>query len=241
MSTTTQDSMLEKVRALLERANHPNTPPAEAETALGLAQRLITKYNLDESALVDVKNDEDIVRDTIVVKGPYGLRRLSVAGAVARANSCACYRTRLHEKDWTRNRQGRLVRATDGYVLHIFGTKADIFATKMLWTAVEALALRTLPKGDKAFRNSWWIGFADGIGRALSKANKEAIVESTGNALVLVERSKRADSEMRAGVSLKSTRSAGVSRYSAYSSGQSTGASFSTNGVGRGAIGALGR
>ena len=41
---TSHENMQAKVRAILERANHPNTPLAEAETALALAFRLMQKF-----------------------------------------------------------------------------------------------------------------------------------------------------------------------------------------------------
>lgn len=240
MSTNTQETLVEKVRSILDRANHPNTPQAEAETALALAQRLITKYNLDESALAKARGTEEaIVRDKIDVVGIHSLRRLAVLGAIARRNSCAVYRTNKTEE--VRDKKyGFTYWKKTGYTLHIFGTEADIFATKVLWASAEALALRSLPKGDKSFRHSWWLGFEDGISRALHKANKEAVEESGGNSLVLVERGRRADQEMRAQVKLRSVGArTGARRYDAYNAGRTTGASFSPNGVNRGAIGAL--
>ena len=44
---TNRDNLHAKVRAILEKANHPNTPQAEAETALTLAFRLMQKYDID--------------------------------------------------------------------------------------------------------------------------------------------------------------------------------------------------
>ena len=44
---TNRDNLHAKVRAILEKANHPNTPQAEAETALALAFRLMQKYDID--------------------------------------------------------------------------------------------------------------------------------------------------------------------------------------------------
>ena len=46
---SSRDSLHAKVRAILEKANHPNTPQAEAETALALAYRMMAKYDLDEN------------------------------------------------------------------------------------------------------------------------------------------------------------------------------------------------
>ena len=48
---SSRDSLHAKVRAILEKANHPTTPQAEAETALALAFRLMQKYDLDEDLL----------------------------------------------------------------------------------------------------------------------------------------------------------------------------------------------
>lgn len=235
----TEQSIIEKVQAILARANHPETPQAEAETAFTMAQRLITKYNLDEAALAPCTETDDIVRDRIDIRGSWSLRRLCVASTVARANSCATYRSDLYEKD-----ENGYYKKT-GRTLHIFGTKADVFAAKTLWAAVEALGLRTIPRGDRTFRNSWWHGFNAGISKALEQAKKQVVadvVAEGGSSLVLVERFKRADSEMRATVSLRSTSSTSYARSSAgYNAGRAAGSSFSTGGIGRGAIGALGR
>ncbi len=229
--TTTHDSVVEKVRAILDRANHPNTPQAEAETALALAQKLITKYSLDESDLVREERDEAITKGHVDVFGAYALRRLTVASAIAEANGVARYRSSIWGGDGGK-----------GYRLHLYGTKADIFAVQVLFQSAEALALRVIPKGDRSFRTSWYQGFAVGIRNALTKSAREQATESTGSALVLVDRLKRADTEMRAQVSgLRTTYSRGARSASAYGAGQRAGASFNSNGIGRGAIGALGR
>ena len=244
MSTNTEQSIIEKVRAILELANHPNTPQAEAETAFTHAQKLITKYNLDESALLDAQNiEEGIEHGYIDIFGTYALRRLSVAGAVAKANSCACYRTNVWDNKWSEGRNGNLVRAKQGQRLYIYGTAKDIFATQVLWQAVEALGLRKVPNGDRAFKNSWWHGFQSGVTKALNKATKE-IIQDTGDesvALVLRNRLERAQDELKANVRLRSARSSGASRSDAYNAGRSAGESFSTGGLNRGAIGAIGR
>lgn len=52
---TTEDSKLatklRQVQALLDRAEHPNTPPAEAESARAMAEKLMAKYRLEEEHL----------------------------------------------------------------------------------------------------------------------------------------------------------------------------------------------
>jgi hypothetical protein len=54
METVTQaklDDMLRKVQALLAKADHPNTPAPEADTARNMAEALMTKYKLDETQI----------------------------------------------------------------------------------------------------------------------------------------------------------------------------------------------
>lgn len=47
-----QEKVLGKVRKLLERADHPATPIAEAESARAMAESLMLKYRLDEAMAV---------------------------------------------------------------------------------------------------------------------------------------------------------------------------------------------
>ena len=230
MSTITQDSIVEKVRSILDRANHPNTPREEAETAFAMAQKLITKYNLDESALADAEAPESIEHETIYIFGQYGKRRQSIAYRIAVRNSCAGYVSTA----WKDSKKG--------FSVTIYGTKADIFATKVLWTAVDAFISRSLPVGDRTFRTSWLYGFENGISRALHKANNEAVAEHGGNSLVLVQRAERADKEMRATVKLRNVYSRSrIGDGGGYNAGRASGQSFGNAGIGRGAIGALGR
>lgn len=54
MTAVTQaklDDMLRKVQALLAKADHPNTPAPEADTARNMAEALMTKYKLDETQI----------------------------------------------------------------------------------------------------------------------------------------------------------------------------------------------
>ena len=229
-------SIYDKVKAILDRANHPNTPKAEADTALALAQKLILKHGLDESALAEKNGEvEDIVNDVIEFRGKWTLRRLCVASVIAKANSVATYRTEVKYGDKCRK-------------LHLYGTKADIFATKTLVASAELLASRTFPKGDRRFANSWWHGFQYGVSTVLRRAKDDVIVESGADgsrvSIVLADKFKRADSEMRANIKLRTvySRSATTSS-SGYHAGTSAGRSFSTGStrIGGSTIGALSR
>lgn len=228
------DNIYDKVQAILDRANHPNTPMAEAETALAFAQRLIIKHGLDESAFNKAQNvDDSIVSDRIVITGTWALNRLRLSSVIARQNSVSCYRTQA----WVDGKKA--------LVLVVYGTASDIFATKALFTSAEMLAVRMMPKGDRSFRQAWWLGFVGGVEQVLKKSKNEVITEQgVGAGLVLADKYKRADAEMRSKVRLKSTGSS--ARYSSsagYSAGHSAGRTFSTGGhrIGGSAIGALGR
>lgn len=52
-STFTLDQILVKVQGLIAKADHPTTPPAEADTCRQMAERMMQKYRIEESALGD--------------------------------------------------------------------------------------------------------------------------------------------------------------------------------------------
>ena len=219
-----QEDIYSKVQSILDRANHPNTPREEAETALAMAQKLILKYSLDESAFAESSGDPlSIVKEMIVIKGKYNLDRLCVASTIARANSCACFRSSHYGEG------GKKV-----LVLYIFGTEADIFSTKTMWASADAMIARLLPKqGDRRLKGSWIRGFRSGVESVLHKAKAEIIEEQgAGAGLVLADKAKRADSEMRSGIKLKTMYRRTNDSSSGWNAGRSAGASFNGTGIG---------
>lgn len=54
------DAMMDKVRKLLARADHPGTPAPEAASSRDMAERIMVKYRIEEEALIesgDLKTD----------------------------------------------------------------------------------------------------------------------------------------------------------------------------------------
>lgn len=229
MSTNT-DSIHAKVQAILDRANHPNTPLHEAEVALAMAQKLILKHGLDEQAFAESSGDPlEITCERIVVAGQYQLDRLIVASEIARANSCATYRTVTYSGE------------KKSLVLVLYGTESDLFATRTMWASADATIARLLPRGDRRFRGSWIRGFRAGVEHALRKAKSEVIQEQgVGAGLVLADKAKRADGEMRATIRLRSSYRRVGADSGAFSAGRSAGSAFNATGIG-GRQGALGR
>ena len=219
------DNIRDKVRSILERANHPNTPQAEAETALSLAYRLMQKYDLDEyevakNAGKQAASDEIKVK-TFEIKGPYRVRRGSLLYTIAKAVSCHSYR----ETDVPNHQT---------VVMVAYGTAKDLFTLETLFNAAELLALRTMPYGDRCYRTSWWLGFCSGIARKLETEYRVIVKESPGVGLVLVERAERARAQMYGDVpSLRHRSSSYINDEDAYGSGRRAGSQFSTgrNGV----------
>lgn len=86
--------VMEQIRHLLARAEHPNTPPEEADTALRRANTLMARHAIDE-ALLRIKMTDSEKRKPVVEKwhwaesytefGPY-LR--TMLAKIAEANNC---------------------------------------------------------------------------------------------------------------------------------------------------------
>jgi len=220
--------VIEKVRAILERANHPNTPQAEAETALALAYRLMQKHGLEESDVArsaDTRSpDARITSKTFNITGPYRVRRGTLFHILATSLSCADYRDM---ETGTR----------DAVVMVAFGTTDDLFALETLFTAADLLALRSMPRGDRRWRTSWWHGFCAGVEQKLRAEHRTIVRDSPGAGLVLVERTERAQRVMRESTPhLHASRGSWVSDRDAYGAGRVAGSTFSTPGRAMGGV-----
>ena len=223
--TAQLDSIRDKVRLILERANHPNTPQAEAETALSLAYRLMQKYDLDEYEIAKSAGKhavrDEIKIQTFEITGPYRVRRGTLLYTIAKALSCHSYRDTDVPNHQT-------------VVMVAYGTAKDLFALETLFNAAELLAVRTMPYGDRCYRTSWWLGFCSGIARKLETELRVIVKGSPGVGLVLIERAERARAKMYGDVpSLRHRASSYVNDEDAYGSGKRAGSRFSTgrNGV----------
>jgi hypothetical protein len=113
----------------------------------------------------------------------------------------------------------------------VYGRRDDIFAVRTLFAAADLMGARLLPKGDRSWRISWWKGFRAGIEEALGGARREYIAETPGAGLVLADRGKRAEKELRTyGPPLRRSYSYVDSSAGSYSSGQAAGRSFGASG-----------
>ena len=208
----------ERIAAMLALANHPNTPRHEAENALALASKLMLRNGYTESDFHDstAPVDESIVVETVRLDGTYARQRLGILYAIARIHACVGYMDRDAHND---------------PVVVLYGRRDDIFAARTLFAAADLMGFRLLPRGDRSWRISWWKGFRQGIEESLGAARKEYVKESPGAGLVLADRGKRAEQELRTfGPPLRNLYSYATGSASSFSSGVSAGRSFGSSG-----------
>ena len=132
-----------KVRAMLDRANHPGTPQAEAEVALAMAHRMMQRHGLGPGDLGDAGAHPTTVtvrREEIT--GPYRVRRGDLFWRLAGALSCACYRD--------------MAAGADRVSMVAYGSEHDLDSLVVLFRAADLLALRTMPSGSRSWRTAWW-------------------------------------------------------------------------------------
>ena len=208
----------DRIKALLALANHPNTPQHEAESALAMASRLMQRHGLNEEDVSHTFEDDhgQVVTQEIEIFGPYRVQRADIFWDIARIHSCPSYRE-------------------SGYgsacVLSVWGRQQDIDAARTIFAAVDMLATRSLPKGERSWRISWFKGFRDGINESLSTAKREFAQEVPGAGLVLADRFTRANREMRSKVrGITAGYSYFQSSADARESGRNAGRSFAVSG-----------
>ena len=209
----------DRITAMLNLAQHPNTPLAEAESALAMASKLMQKHGLSHSDISHSRSEDDvdIVVERIRVGGLYRVRRQNILYSIALLHSCAGYRAEDEGSDC---------------IVVLYGRAADIFAARTLFAAADAMGARLLPRGDRSWRVAWWKGFQLGIEESLSIARKDFVSETPGSGLVLADRMKRAQHELRvSGPPLRGGYSYSDTSSSAYKTGKRAGSGF--GGAGR--------
>lgn len=182
--------ILDRVRKLLARAEHPTTPPAEAEACSAKAAALMSRHLIDQ-AVVDARRtdrEEPVVR-RIMVEPPYTVGKVVLLDEVARAFGVPVAVSRGH---YSSPRRCTLV-----------GFPRDLATVELLFTSLllqASTAMRTVGAGRqdvRAFRRAFLFGYAGAIGRRLAAARQETVDEATaaapGTDLVLVDRKARVD------------------------------------------------
>ena len=66
-TTTADDEIRERIRNILKRGLHPNTPEAEAANSMRLAERMIRKHNVSRAEVMETAEDASVNGDMVKV------------------------------------------------------------------------------------------------------------------------------------------------------------------------------
>jgi Protein of unknown function (DUF2786) len=187
--TATDDSLVRRVRKLLDKAEG-TTNPHEAEAFSAKAAALIARHRIDPDRLIDVGAGGGLaVRSFHLGRGAYVRARLALLIAVADAHDV------------------RVVfeNGPEGMVAHAAGFDDDVEVTRVLYHSLHqqaALQMRGLRRSTAAatqrHRRAFLFGYADRIAQILVDANDAAVRASNGSAhpdigLAVRERVARVD------------------------------------------------
>jgi hypothetical protein len=175
------NDVLARIRKLLAVAEHPTTPPGEADAAARAAERLVAKYAIDEALLEAraVTRSRPESR-TLVVEAPYASAKSVLIAAVAMAHGA----------------QAISHRGTDPARVTLIGFPSDLQLVDLLYTSLllqATTSLRRQPVTGRAFRRAFLIGFAAEVGDRLAEARRDAVEDSGGPSTALALRDRDAE------------------------------------------------
>ena len=188
--TELDGKVLERVRKLLAKAEHPATPVEEAQAFSAKASALMARYAIDQ-ALLEAQSPATaapVVRQ-LSVDPPYALPRAVLLDRVARA-----HRVRVVIGPDT---------AAGGRMCTLVGFAVDLGVVEVLFTSLLLQASIAMQHASdtsarpRAFRRAFLLGYADVIGARLAAVRDDADAEADrgrpGAALVLADRSDHVD------------------------------------------------
>jgi hypothetical protein len=246
-----QADYVRKIQGLLATAeslaDQGNEEAAGAYVAK--AHALQQKYSIDQAMLAEGEAPRSIIDRTWVMPGAYGRRKVNLAHVVAIHTGCAGYFARTVD---------------GGYQFHVFGFTADVEWAETLFfslchqaEAALGFAVRGPYEHGRSFTTAFLEGFTQEVARRLREAAREAKAaaarehdhhagSSNGRsvALVLADKARRVDEELKARVGrLSTSRLSGSQSYSGYQQGRAAGrdASLTRGSVPHGAAPSLPR
>ena len=182
--------VLDRVRKLLAKAEHPGTPIEEAQAFSAKASELMAAYAIDQ-ALLDAANPAGatpIVRE-IEVDAPYALPRAVLLDRVGRAHRV---RTVIGPDAGSGRRRCTLV----GFAVDLDIVEV-LFTSLLLQASTAMLHASADLSRPKAFRRAFLLGYADVIGARLATVQQQTDAAADrgrpGSSLVLADRSGQVD------------------------------------------------
>lgn len=182
--------VLDRVRKLLAKAEHPGTPAEEAQAFSAKSSELMAAYAIDQ-ALLDAAQPcaaTPIVRQ-VEVEAPYALPRAVLLDRVGRAH-------RVRVVIGPDAGSGRRLCTMVGFPVDLDIVEV-LFTSLLLQASTAMLHASSDLERPKAFRRAFLLGYADVIGARLATVQQQTDAEADrgrpGAALVLADRSDRVD------------------------------------------------
>ena len=169
------DSLLDRVRKLLAKAEGDGVTPHEAEALTAKAAELMARYGIDRALLGALRPETDRPADRVFTLGnPWGDVKRHLLAGLATALRCQCVQ----------------VRSAEGTRLHVFGytsdlERADILFTSLLVQMARALAKQAVPGygGEaRAWRRSWMLGYCAAVVARVRAAEEAAAASAAADA-----------------------------------------------------------
>ena len=151
------NKLLERVRALLAKAEDEGCTPHEAEALTAKAAELMARYGIDRALLGALRPESDKPGDRVFdLDNPWAGVKAHLLAGLASALRCQCI---------------LLSRREPGSRVHVFGYLSDLERTDILFTSLlvqmhRALALEPVPAVGgraKAWRRSRMLGYASAV------------------------------------------------------------------------------
>lgn len=223
---STDSKIMDRVRALLDQAEHPNTPIAEAEAFSEKAEALILKYSIDQAMLAARGITTDLVGSrTVDLGNPYADIKATLLSIVAKHN------------------QARAIYLDGRGTSVVYGYEGDLDRVEMLFASLLVQAMREAMKqkpparynpytgapmrtgSTAAYRRSWLLGFVDAVDTRLAARKQDAVRETDatpGRGAELVLADRRADVDAKVTDEFRG-RPLGSMRYTTGGGGRSAG------------------
>ena len=217
MTSIDDERMLEKVRALLAKAE-ASTYAEEAEAFSAKAQQLMARYSIERAIIDGLDPVGGPEQRELKIPDPYAKAKFTLLDAVATPNRCeAIYRSST--------RTGFIVGfPADLETVEVLYTSLLVQATGLMAAHGSVADLRGTNR-TRSFRNSFLFGFAHAIGARFEQNRRSAETEADPGVLpVLVDRASQVDEKLSELFPNVSTMRSSVTNGAGVAAGQRAGA-----------------
>lgn len=169
-----EQTLLERVRKLLAKAEDDSVTPAEAEALTAKAAELMARYGIDRALLAATRPETDRPADRVIdVPNPWADVRAHLLAGLVSAMRCQCV----------------LLPVATGKRVHVFGYASDLERTELLYTSLlvqmaHGLAATQVPataRSPRAWRRSWLLGYSSAVTARVRAAEERAASDATSS------------------------------------------------------------